>query len=70
MREIRPSGSEGGGELRLSPYPYRGAAFYCSTDFPVRAFAFRTDWEVRASAPAKVVNRRGASPRREEFGLS
>jgi len=23
MREIRLSGSEGGGELRLSPYPYR-----------------------------------------------
>jgi hypothetical protein len=22
MREIRLSGSEGGGELRLSPYPY------------------------------------------------
>ena len=22
MREIRPSGSEGGGELTLSPYPY------------------------------------------------
>jgi hypothetical protein len=24
MREIRLSGSEGGGKSRLSPYPYRG----------------------------------------------
>ena len=28
MRETRLSGSEGGGESRLSPYPYRGALFY------------------------------------------
>jgi hypothetical protein len=25
MREIRPSGSEGGGDLRVSPYPYQPA---------------------------------------------
>jgi len=26
MREIRQSGSEGGGDLRVSPYPYRGSS--------------------------------------------
>jgi len=25
MREIRQSGSEGGGDLRVSPYPYRSS---------------------------------------------
>ena len=24
MREIRPSGSEGGGDRKVSPYPYHG----------------------------------------------
>ena len=73
MRENRLSGSEGGrAELFVPPYPYPNASClgerYRRTGFLARAGP-KTAWEGRPSAPVKVENRRGASPRREEVWL-
>jgi hypothetical protein len=61
MREIRPSGSEGGGGLRASPYPYprgRGVA---------RVRLCDTNTRVRHGAAVPYISNKEEAPREGEF---
>ena len=54
MREIRPSGSEGGGDLPVSPYPYRNPRTGANPGRP---------YETRARARIRVALRMPSQPR-------
>jgi hypothetical protein len=59
MREIRQSGSEGGGDVTVSPYPYQGASR--SSAGIVKA----ANSEHRSGHDATVAQLRNRSPKKQ-----